>query len=133
MWGRSMKKDSWRDVKVSCKKPGGRHDEIKYEAPRFMTEMKVKQMMKDDFPDGPLAAKRAQRAYWEWDFENRCHGWNNRVLPENCEAKRWEAFYSKVVEWTRDQEARGVMHGYFDFFGADFSGLNRRRSRGRSQ
>jgi hypothetical protein len=135
MWGNSMKKDSWGDVRISCEKPSGWHHPedppIKYESPRFVTEMKVKQMMKDHFPDGPRAAKRAQRAHWEWETENWRRSWHDRT-PQNKDARRWEVFFTKVLKWTMDEEERGVAHGYFDYMGADFGGLDRRRRRGRS-
>lgn len=135
-----MKRDSWRDVKINCDKPRGGAwlgNPIKYEAPRFVTEMKIKQMMKAHFPDGPRAAECAQVAHWAWRAENSTA--DLLPFPGQCpitgmtaEAQRWDTFYNQVMKWCMDQDARGIKHGHFDYDGVDFNGLDRARSRGRS-
>jgi hypothetical protein len=131
---RIVKRDSWRDVKISCDKPRvpvPPEVPIKYEAPRLVTEMKVKQMMKTQFPDGPRTAQQAQAAHWRWQLENRDRAWNQQT-HKNALAERWQFFYDSVFQWAMGEEDRGVMHGHFDYGGVDFNGLDRPRSRGRS-
>ena len=129
-----MRRDSWRDVKISCNKPCVAHDEvrpIKYLAPRIVTEIKVKQMMKAYFPEGPRSAQHASEAHSVWRIGNI----GRRVEEKTrrpAAAERWERFCDEVLEWSLDQEDRGIMHGHFDYDGVDFNGLDRPRSRGRS-
>jgi hypothetical protein len=129
-----MRRDSWRDVKISCDKPRVWHDEeppIKYEAPRTVTEIKVKQMMKAHFPEGPRSAQHASHAHSIWRIENIGRRVEEKTRRDAA-AERWERFCEKVEDWSLDQEIRGVMHGKFDYGGADFNGLDRVRQRGRS-
>jgi hypothetical protein len=56
-----------------------------------MTEMKVKEMMKAQFPDGPRAAQLAQAEHWKWQLENKERAWNAQT-HKNALAERWQFF-----------------------------------------
>jgi hypothetical protein len=123
-----MRRERWQDVKISCDKPRIPYPPevpIRYQAPRVLTEMKVREMMKAQFPDGPRAAQLAQAEHWKWQFRNRDRDWNQQT-PMNTQASRWKFFYDSVFQWAMREEDRGIMHGHFDYGGADFNGLDHR-------
>jgi hypothetical protein len=122
-----MKRDLWRDVKISCDRPRipvPPEVPIKYKAPRLATEIKVKQMMKAQFPEGPRSAQLAQAQHYKWQLENKDREWDQQT-QKNALAERWQFFYDSVFHWAIGEEDRGIMHGHFDYNGVDFNELDR--------
>jgi hypothetical protein len=130
-----MKKDRWRDVKIDCEKPMipmPPEVPIYFMAPRIVTARKVKELMITHFGE-PRPAQRAHAAYRAWEMDNLKH---RRLFefktPMTAEAMLWKRFETAVREWHIAEEDRGIMHGQVRHDNVDFSGLDRKQSRGRS-